>query len=136
MFRNIRILVGWYKKAAQISNFKNSPPVNYIQWKPEFVTGMISDLEILMKWLLLHCTYKPELINWQCLYWYRLLNSSGRNVLVVSKRVFYWFVVIILSFFWTNDKIILYKGPFTYYVITFCMFLDPLPPSVIKFGIG
>ena len=28
------------------------------------------------------------------------------------------------------------KGPFTYYVITFCLFLDPLPPSVIKFGIG
>ena len=27
-------------------------------------------------------------------------------------------------------------GPFTYYVITFCLFLDPLPPSVIKFGIG
>ena len=25
-------------------------------------------------------------------------------------------------------------GPFTYYVITFCLFLDP--PSVIKFGIG
>ena len=27
------------------------------------------------------------------------------------------------------------KGPFTYYVITFCLFLDPLLPSVIKFGI-
>ena len=26
--------------------------------------------------------------------------------------------------------------PFTYYVITFCLFLNPLPPSVIKFGIG
>ena len=28
------------------------------------------------------------------------------------------------------------RSQFTYYVITFCLFLDPLPPSVIKFGIG
>ena len=28
------------------------------------------------------------------------------------------------------------KGPFIYYVITFSLILDPLPPSVIKFGIG
>ena len=32
--------------------------------------------------------------------------------------------------------LVMVMGPFTYYVITFCLFLDPLPPSVIKFGIG
>ena len=35
-----------------------------------------------------------------------------------------------------NQYVMDHKGPLTNYVITFCLFLNLLPPSVIKFGIG
>ena len=39
--------------------------------------------------------------------------------------------------FYLQGKFLNNMGPFTYYyVITFCLFLDTLLPSVIKFGIG
>ena len=50
-----------------------------------------------------------------------VISNAGR---VISNTV------IVIS----NAGRVISKRPFTYYVITFCLFLDPL--SVIKFGIG